>query len=160
MPCRKLLPKLSLVLEAILAFKSILSPRKSAPSRGCQRCPGPLSRDQQYFCRSWDHLAVSFIGLIFNMPLDSDNVTIVAFNTLYDILNTPSDALQAQAKTMDPKQCKEYPADGKRPRWGGAGYHHLHNQNCDRYPASYLGSGLYFNTELREPHRQSCFGLG
>lgn len=93
------------------------------------------------------------------MLLDSDNVTIFAFNALYDILSTPSDAFQTQANKTDPKKCEEYPADDKRPAWGGAEYQHVHNQNCNRYPASYLGSGLYFNTELCGPLPQSvCFG--
>ena len=72
-----------------------------------------------------------------------------AYNSLYDLINTQFDALQAQAKSMDSKSCKEYPKNG-RAGWGGAGYV-VHDQGCNRYPASYLGAGLYFNTELCGP---------
>ena len=74
----------------------------------------------------------------------------IAYNSLYDFVNTPLDTLQAQAKSMDPKKCKEFPSDNKLPGWGGAGYH-VHDKNCNRYPASYLGAGLYFKTELCGP---------
>ncbi|KAL8721250.1 MAG: hypothetical protein Q9225_002027 [Loekoesia sp. 1 TL-2023] len=75
---------------------------------------------------------------------------VLASNSLYDICNTPVDALQAQANRMDPKLCKQYPTDGSNPGWGGAGYH-VHDEGCRRYPASYLGPGLYWNTELCGP---------
>ena len=75
---------------------------------------------------------------------------LLAFNSLYDLFNTPADVLRAQATQMDPKKCKEYPKDGKRPGWGGAGYH-VHAQQCKRWPASYLGPGLYFDTEFCGP---------
>ena len=74
----------------------------------------------------------------------------LASNKLYDLVNTPLEVLKAQAKSMDHKDCKEYPADNKLPGWGGAGYH-LHDSGCQRYPASYLGPGLYFNPQLCGP---------
>lgn len=100
----------------------------------------------------------SSLSIFDNYPVASYNAgntirrteSIVAFNALYDILNTPFDALQAQANKMDRKKCKEFPSNGLSPGWGGAGYH-VHDQGCNMWPASYLGAGLYFNTELCGP---------
>ena len=78
----------------------------------------------------------------------------LAFNSLYDVVNNRIDALIQQAQSMDSKQCHSLSPNGTRPGWGGAGYH-VNDQNCDIYPASYLGPGLYFDTELCGPlHRK------
>ena len=73
--------------------------------------------------------------------------TLLGRNSQYDLINTKLRALQAQAKSMDPKKCKEYPVSNELPGWGGAGYL-VHDQGCQRCPASYLGPGLYFNPQL------------
>ena len=36
-----------------------------------------------------------------------------AFNTVYDVLNTPYFALEAEVNQTDPKQCNYYSSDGR-----------------------------------------------
>ena len=57
------------------------------------------------------------------LPLSGRTISIVAYNSIYNLINADKDALLAQAKEMNSKDCKEYPMDGKTPGWGGAGYH-------------------------------------
>ncbi|KAL8685355.1 MAG: hypothetical protein Q9218_007814 [Villophora microphyllina] len=87
------------------------------------------------------------------LPNGSGTFETVAFNSIYDLLNTPLTALETQANQLDPTPCQQYPTDGSRPGWGGAGYlrrYHGRNNWCNRYLASYLGPGLYYNFDLCE----------
>ena len=97
------------------------------------------------------HDNLSNLSSFSSAPNDwTHNHNVLGQNSLYDLVNTPFDALQAQAKNMDPKKCKEFPFDSQLPGWGGAGYR-THDKKCNRYPASYLGAGLYFDLELCGP---------
>ena len=75
---------------------------------------------------------------------------LLAYNGVYDPVNTPPDTLQALANNTDPRTCSNFPDDvnsmKKLPGWGGSGYRNGHK--CRQYPASYLGPGLYFNYDL------------
>ena len=80
------------------------------------------------------------------------NGELLAFNSLYDMINNEYDALNNQAKQVGSTQCQVYPygrddAD-KRPGWGGAGYPQDLGSECDKYPASYLGPGIRTNSRF------------
>ena len=75
------------------------------------------------------------------------NISILAFNSLYDVWNNRISALQQQAARADPKQCKSFSPNGPRPGWDGAGYHRI-DEGCDIYPASYIGPGLWLDPEF------------
>ena len=100
-----------------------------------------------YIMTELDGLAYGFGRLQSPYPYYSIDLEILSLNRVYDVWNNDLDSLQAQADQANPKQCKEYPTNGKRPGWGGAGYHKV-DDNCNMYPASYLGPGLYLDTEL------------
>jgi len=88
------------------------------------------------------------INFTSNLPVYASNdPSLLAYNSLYDVYNNRIEVLQQQAAAADSKQCQTYPSNGKRPGWGGAGYHQTLDTECDIYPASYLGPGLWLDTE-------------
>ena len=88
------------------------------------------------------------LGQIFySLQNFGDPTSLLAYNSLYDVCNNRLSALEQQATQADPKQCKYYPLEGSRPGWGGAGYHRT-TEECDIYPASYIGPGLWLDTEF------------
>ena len=72
---------------------------------------------------------------------------ILAFNSLYDLFNNNMSALVQQAAKKKSKQCKSWPDGNNFPGWGGAGYHRI-DDACDVYPASYIGPGLWMDTNF------------
>ena len=82
---------------------------------------------------------------------------VLAFNSQYDVYNNQIDTLQKQANEADQKQCKSFAINGPTPGWGGAGYHQI-DDGCDIYPASYLGPGLWLDTEFCYEWRQKSKG--
>ena len=74
---------------------------------------------------------------------------LLAYNSLYDVVNNNVTALSNQAKETD-KYCKDNPFNTayiELPGWGGAGYHRS-GSGCLKMLASYLGLGLHGNREF------------
>ena len=95
-----------------------------------------------------------------------EKVLCLAYYSIYDILNVPSEVLEARSTATNSTQCIEWPqvrdSYGEltsTPGWGGAGYL-TSATGCKRYPASYLGAGLYFNKELCGPKPTLSPNLG